>query len=150
MTIDRSIAELENELDRYCANLRGSKMPKIELSGLYDLYPPTEGIECKYFWPNDYPFVNSAGVYFIFDSDLQILYIGKASMSSWLGARLSTYFRKGPNGECILKHADYWKGAPQFVAVIPMVQDFKWEAPALEEYLIMRFNPIDNKAGAAH
>lgn len=141
------MTDLNEELEYYCTRLRGPDMPKLKMSGLYNLYPTSDDTECEYRWPDDWPFVESPGVYFVFDADMQVLYIGKASMNSCFGARLSTYFRSGADKECVVKNSESWKGDPHFVAVIPMEKKYRFEAPALEEYLITKLKPIDNKEG---
>jgi len=143
------MTDLQSEFERYCASMRGSTMPKLKLSGLYDLYPSSDDTPCEYHWPEDWPFVCSPGVYFVFDAEMQVLYIGKASMNSWFGARLSTYFKVGADKECVVKNPGSWNGVPRFVAVIPMEDEFKFEAPGLEEYLIAKLDPIDNSNGTA-
>ena len=139
------MADLNVELEHYCAQLRRSDWPKLEMSGLYDLYPSSDDTACEYHWPDDWPFVDSPGVYFVFDADMQVLYIGKASLNSWFGNRLSTYFRYGDHKECVVQNSDSWKGVPRFVAVIPIEAEYKFEAPALEEYLITKLKPIITK-----
>ncbi len=137
------LKELLTALDYYRANFRGPKMPPLELSNFYDLFPGTDEAECEDRWPNVY----SPGVYLIFDVNKRVIYIGKASMNSWFGARLGTYFKLGPDKSCVVLDADKWNGDPRFVAVIPMQEDFRFEAPALEEFLITKLQPIDNKVG---
>ena len=143
-----SMTDLDLELEYYCVHYRGPNMPKLVISGLYDLFPSSNSNACEYRWPDDWPFVESPGVYFIFDADMQVLYIGKASMNSWFGNRLHTYFQFGSDKECVVQNRDSWNGDPRFVAVIPMDQKYRFEAPALEEYLITKLKPIDNKVGA--
>ena len=144
-----SMADLNRELQHYCAHLRGPDMPELKISGLYDLFPPPNDTVCEYHWPDDWPFVESPGVYFVFDADMQVLYIGKASMNSWFGNRLHTYFRSGNDKKCVVQNLDSWKGDPRFMAVIPMEAEYRFEAPALEEYLITKLKPVDNKVGTA-
>ena len=143
------MADLTEKLEYYCTHFRGPDMPNLEMSGLYDLFPNSDDTECEYHWPEDWPFVESPGVYFVFDAEMQVIYIGKASMNSWFGNRLHTYFRSGDDKKCVVLNADSWKGEPRFVAVIPMDAKYRFEAPALEEYLITELKPIDNKVGTA-
>lgn len=145
----RYMTDLQSELERYCTDMRGPAMPELNLSGLYDLYPSSDDTPCEYHWPDDWPSVDRPGVYFVFNAEMQVLYIGKASMNSWFGARLSSYFKVGANKECVIKNLASWKGKPRFVAVISMEDEFKFEAPGLEEYLITKLQPIDNRVGTA-
>jgi hypothetical protein len=150
--IDRTSAptmdELQLTLQYFRTYLRGPQMPPISLSGLYDLFPDNSSKESEHVWPDSWPSASESGVYFVFDAELQVLYIGKASMNSSIGARLSTYFGPGPNKECIARKKEHWNGTPRYVAVISMQPDFRFEAPALEEYLITKLQPIDNTIGA--
>jgi len=76
---------------------------------------------------------------------LEVLYIGKASMNHGLGYRLSSYCGYGENKICKLKHP--WVEQPRFVYTVAMPQESRFEAPALEEYLIGKIPTANNKAG---
>lgn len=54
----------------------------------------------EYGWPKPWRHPDSAGIYAFLDSDINVVYIGKARR---LGARLNHYFGYGKNEECILK-----------------------------------------------
>lgn len=139
---------LHNVLDRYCNKYRRADFPTLKISGLYDLFPDSEhpGLRTQFSWPDSWPGAGKAGVYFFFDSELTLLYIGKASMGNSLGGRLSSFCGFGPNRKCSMKD-DGWKGNPRFVAVISVADHLKFEAPALEEFLIGELQPIDNTIG---
>jgi len=143
-----TVDSTRKKLEEYCAKYRGSELPDISISGLYDLYPDRDGADCDYQWPEDWPSVSAPGVYLIADSELQTLYIGKASMSLPMAGRLAVGFRAGEDGKCVVLNRDSWKGQPRYVAVIAMEEAFGFEAPALEEFLITRLQPIDNKVGS--
>ena len=74
----------------------------------------------------------------------RLIYVGKASMGNCLWNRLGAYF--GGRDECRVKH-DAWKRPPQFVVTVAVPKSSTWEAPALEEFLIQRLDPIDNVRG---
>lgn len=130
-------------LAEYGKLYRNPVLEPFTMSDLYDLYPDFDSKD-RYIWPKDWPHYDSAGVYVILDEKQQVAYVGKASMGSWIAARLGTYFGKDDNGRCRLKH-NTWKLEPKYVAVIPTPNRF--EAPALEEYLITELQPPDNKVG---
>lgn len=78
-------------------------------------------------WPGPWPHTGNPGVYLIFGSGMQLLYVGKAT-------RLDTYFRPaGDDGDaCRIHRADeWWRARPEFVATIACDVDKGFEAPAL-------------------
>ena len=141
-----NLETLRVALNYYRQNLRREDFPSLELSELYDLFPERGSSQAKKKWPVAYPFANNAGVYFIFDEGLRLLYIGKASMNNHLVSRLSAYFEYDDDKKCRVKSVD-WIGNPRYISVVPMDEQHKFEAPALEEYLIGQLVTTDNKAG---
>lgn len=138
----RAIAEYEQRFRR-------NDLESLEKSGLYDLFPSNGAVEVPVAatWPDDpWPFASRAGVYLIFDEKLDLLYVGKASLSSSLGERLCNYFRIDRDRGCCIRH-DGWKKTPRYVATIAVPEDMRFEAPALEEFLITRLQPIANSIG---
>ena len=102
-------------------------------------------------WSNNdhFPCADFVGVYFIFDKNKKLLYIGKASASSSIGKRLDTYFKSDKevlNGWKLT--SPNWSIDPHFIAAIgveKMLQgssDQGWLAPDLEEFLIGRFENL--------
>lgn len=94
----------------------------------------------------------NAGIYFILDEARRIIYIGKASANSSIGARLATYFED--NGEAnrpwrISTAGEKLKTySPDAVAVITFSDySFSWIVPALEEFLIKELKPVANTLG---
>ncbi len=77
------------------------------------------------------------------------MYIGKASMNSAIGFRLSSYFVFDQEKKCAMKHPQSWKGDPRYVATVRMLDELRFEAAALEEYLIANLTTTDNSAGIA-
>lgn len=76
---------------------------------------------------------------------MKILRIGKASCDRTLGSRLGDYFEYGKNKEGVAKSNDY-KGI-KYLVTIGLAKRRAFEAPAIEEYLIGKFNPRLNKLG---
>lgn len=134
----------------YQDNFRSKTLGPFEMSELYDLFPyeanevnaPVKGS-----WPSTYPFSERAGVYGFFDKDMKLIYIGKASMRNSIGGRLGSYFSfsNGCGSPCRLNHE--WDLSPRFVFVVAAPYDSRFEAPALEEYLITKFKPAENSLG---
>lgn len=129
-------------LDNYHNSYRHPSLPGLHASGLYALFPPAGSTPANatWSWPDTWPDVENAGVYFIFDSKLTLLYVGKALI---LGRRLSEWFQYGERGGC--KVIGTWTTRPEYIATVPVTAAF--EASSLEEYLIMELCPPDNTAG---
>ena len=142
-----SLEQLKAEINTYEKEFRRPGLGSFEYRGLYDLFPPKnkliEGVESK--WPDPFPFLDKAGVYAFLADDFEVLYIGKASMNHAIGYRLSSYCNYGKERECKLKHP--WKGSPRFIFTVAVPDKTKFEAPALEEYLIGNIPTDNNKAG---
>ena len=128
----------------YVRDFRRPDLTALDLGELYDLFSGAEpGRPGR---PNTYPHAERAGVYFVLDDRLNLLYVGKASMGSCIGKRLGSYFTYAPDGGCQVLH-DGWSSRPRYVATIAVPENAPFEAPALEEFLISRLNPPDNKTG---
>jgi hypothetical protein len=86
-------------------------------------------------WPMGYPFAGRQGVYFLFDADMRLIYIGKASCDSAFAQCFSRHLSGGVKTDAVPKGT--WPVQPKFLATLPM--ELKHEAPSLEEWLIARF-----------
>ena len=143
-----TLKELKLALEEFLDKYRKPGLPPLELSKLYTLFPEktgTKGFDGR-MWPkDDYPGADGAGVYVILTEGLDILHIGKASMTSTVGGRLGSYFGYTRDRRCKVRHK--WTREPVLVATIPVSSDMPWEAPALEEFLILRLHPEDNSLG---
>jgi hypothetical protein len=131
----------------YVASHRREGLEAFEVSGIYDLFPQSAltGDAAAHKWPESWPNSANAGVYGVFADDLTLLYVGKSSMNSCLGARLSAYFGYTPERACRVKSE--WRIQPRFLATVAVPDSATWEAPALEEFLIQRVNPPLNRNG---
>lgn len=78
------------------------------------------------------------------DDDEAVIYVGKASADSWIGARLAKYFQYDANGRCRFIHAEW---CPRYVVTVAVPDDSPFEAPALEEFLIKELQPRWNTLG---
>ncbi|MCH7807307.1 MAG: GIY-YIG nuclease family protein [Proteobacteria bacterium] len=113
------------------------KETKFKISDPFDLVED---------WDCYYPFCDEPGIYAIFDEKWNLLYIGKASNNSSIGARLGTYFKNDEEGN--YKPVDSiksWGGEPHYIIAVSVCKPF--EAPSLEEYLIYNLDPKSNKVG---
>lgn len=142
------INKLIEKVKDYVGTFRKSGMDEFEISEPYNLFPKeAKTIPTQLQWPDTWPNSGKAGVYAIFSTDGSIVYIGKSSMNSFLGARLSNYFGYAPDKKsCMIKGGD-WSIHPEFIVTIGVPDSMTWEAPALEEYLIQQLNPELNKQG---
>ena len=130
---------VRDALTQYHNEWRHPRLPPLSVSGLYDLFPkePTT-FDVSYRWqPQEtWPNADRPGVYFVFDSDLGLLYVGQSSL---LGRRLSHWFIGSAQCERI---QGTWKSNPRFVATVSVQRHF--EALALEGFLIELFLPPEN------
>jgi hypothetical protein len=151
----KTIADLQKQLDEYSATIRKPGLYKIQpVSGLFDLFPergsPLDGVEHR--WPDSsWPSADQPGIYAFLSETGEIIYIGKASMSNTLGSRLSAYTKYGEKNSdgsatCQLKHSG-WNPEPRYVVTVGLKKEFSFEAPAIEEYLIIRLSPSNNTIG---
>lgn len=95
-------------------------------------------------WPDRWPNADKRGVYLMLGDDDAVLYVGKASADSYLGARLAAYFRYGEDRRCKFIYEDW---CPRYVVTIAVPDDSSFEAPALEEFLIRELRPPRNTLG---
>jgi hypothetical protein len=141
--------ELSGAIIQYESKFRHSSLPELAKANLYDLYPEKGYPDPRvgYRWPEKWPHNDRAGVYVFLDENLEVLYIGKASMHNTLGARLGMYVQYDADKKCELRHSSLWKGAPRYVFVIAVPEDSRFEAASLEEYLIGQIPTSDNTNG---
>jgi hypothetical protein len=126
--------KVRREVEVYCG-LYGIT-PPFEISGLYDLQ---EEWRVKKF-----PFAGEAGCYVFYSDKYQLIYIGKVSQRHSLGSRIASYFRWDLTKSHIEpKHT--WTFPPRYVQTIKTHHPF--EAPSLEEFLIVKLEPRDNRSG---
>jgi len=139
------LAPVRRCLDEYQEKYRRAGLSALELRGMYALFPE-EGVAdfVESHWDDPYPNADREGVYLMFGRSGTLLFVGKASMGATIGGRLGTYF--AGKKECRLLSTD-WTERPTYVATIAVAEGMSFEAPALEEYLIQRLAPCDNKLG---
>lgn len=146
-----NLTRLLEHVERFAKEHRRDGAAPFEVSALYDLHPQKKPVRHQHRidgrWPHDdWPHGTKAGVYCILGDDLTVAYIGKASLNSTIKGRLNTYFKRGQT--CVPVRAD-WTIEPRFVLAIAVPDDRTWEAPALEEYLLVNLGSIDNTHGNA-
>ena len=147
-----TLADAIDLIERFSTDFRNPNLEPFEISKKYELFPKSNdesGTKCQ--WPNTYPNTDRQGVYLICGENLNLLYVGKASMNNSLGARLASYFAYDSDGKtCKVKHGDNWSQKPHFVITVAVPRESSFEAPALEEYLIGQFADSlpDNTIGA--
>ncbi len=137
-----TVESIEAALTEYHERFRHPSLQKLKPSGLYQLFPE-EGVNRKaqYHWDDRWPDSEHPGVYFVLCDDLGLLYVGKTNN---LGVRLSTYFRYAKaTRSCEIKGP--WKVRPSYLLTAKVCEHF--EASSLEEFLIAKFKPPENKLG---
>ncbi|MBT5187763.1 MAG: hypothetical protein HOH19_14985 [Kordiimonadaceae bacterium] len=130
-----NLDKLEQMVECYCLAYRNPKLEPLKISKIYYL-------ENK--WNEQWPNADSAGVYAIFGKS-GLLYIGKASLKNSIGNRLADYFEQGNDGNNFAKKKHNWSDDPTYFVTI--ATRLSWEAPALEEFLILQAKPVDNTIG---
>jgi len=104
----------------------------------------TDNFDLALSWRLNQTFENATeqGCYFLCD-ERAVLYIGKASMGSSIGARVSSHFVW--NGSELRSSNPSWKTTPPYLRSV--VVSKPWEAASLEEFLTYNLNPPFNVAG---
>jgi hypothetical protein len=133
--------------NEFASRHRHSDFPPLEAGGPLDFLPSLPvpaGIVPQGGWTDpQWPFAEIAGVYLIYSESFDLLYVGKSSMSQCLRKRLYRHFGGGVT--CVLN--DPWPQAPRFIVNIAVPEEMPFEAPALEEYLIKKLQPLLNAVG---
>ncbi len=146
----KSLTDIVDKINYYKEHFRRQDLlePLAQIRGLYALFPELETAkEVTANWPATWPSGSDKGVYFIFGTQVRLLYIGKASMSANISSRLSHWFKYAkPGNGCRVVHSG-WSEQPRFVATLPVPKGMPFEAPALEEFLIEWLSPPDNLNG---
>jgi hypothetical protein len=130
------VEKVQEKVEEYCGLYRIS--PAFELSELYDLQ--SDWRENK-----EFPFARDKGCYVFYSDKHELLYIGKASQRNTLGSRIASYFRWDLSRTYIEPRHTGWTFPPRYVQTIKTNHSF--EAPSLEEFLILKLEPQDNTSG---
>ncbi|MGV3659869.1 MAG: hypothetical protein ACO1TE_06785 [Prosthecobacter sp.] len=141
----KTINDIQAALDHYNATYRREGLREWEWGQQLDLHLDERRDELTLCWKDSWPHGDRAGVYFVFAQDEHLLYVGKASMGSCMGARLSSWFQ----GSCdeICKIRGTWSDRPAHVRTLAVADEMRFEAAALEEFLINKLCPPDNCVG---
>jgi len=95
-------------------------------------------------WPENFPYRDRPGVYFMFDADLSLLYVGMTKAR--LQMRISKYFRRMSrlDHRCRIneKMLPAWNVRPCYVRTLAVTNAL--EAPILEDFLIDTLRPSEN------
>ena len=97
-------------------------------------------------WPDQYwPNTDLPGVYLFANEEGKTLYIGKASCNSTVGYRLGAYWKNSPEKKALPK-TEKAKGV-RYVSTITIPQEYAFEVPSIEEWLISTVKTPRNKVG---
>jgi hypothetical protein len=133
------VDDIREALVNYHKEWRHPRLTPLHVSGIYDLFPnrpTTFNVQHRWHQKEAWPNADFPGVYFVFDANLNLLYVGQ---SSKMGRRLSQWFKGSVHCDHI--HGS-WKTDPRFVATVPVARHF--EALALEGHLIDLYGPPEN------
>jgi hypothetical protein len=141
-----TLDEIRAAINEYQRDWRNPQhAPLGAISEPYALNPKeTGGTGWPALWPNHV----LRGVYFLFDVNMDLVYIGKASCNSSFVQCFTRHFSGGMRDPRATAR-ETWLREPAYVASLAMA--YPHEAPALEEFLIERFGAeIENYAGNPH
>jgi hypothetical protein len=145
-----TLDDVREKISDYSGLYRKDGLDPIQESPIYILNDSYVGQLCgsETRWPDKYPHTDKYGVYAVFGAS-SLLYIGKASLQP-IGKRLETYFRYEKNTRnCITNPQHAWSVPPTHVVAWAVPVETRFEASALEEYLIWSFRGklSDNRTG---
>jgi excinuclease UvrABC nuclease subunit len=123
--------ELKEFIDKFNADF-----PRPDLKIILEELSP---IVTKQMWQN----ADKPGLYFLFDQNQTLQYIGKASFGSNIGVRIGERF-SSKDCRCLVPKFE----AVHLLATIALPRHRAFEAPAIEEYLIAGMKPPLNTVGA--
>lgn len=122
--------ELKEVIDQF-----NRELPRPNLTLVLGELSP---IKTKQMWQN----ADKAGIYFLFDQNENLQYIGKASFGSNIGVRIGTRF-SSKDCRCFDSKFEIITQ----VATIALPDDRVFEVPSIEEYLIGNLRPPLNVLG---
>lgn len=123
--------ELKIKIDHF-----NNEYPRPNLSlELEELSP----IVTEIMWQN----ADKSGIYFLFNENKILQYIGKASFNSNIGRQIGVKF-SSKDCRCLI---DKFKSC-SLLATIPLPPERAFEASSIEEYLITRIKPKLNVIGS--
>jgi excinuclease UvrABC nuclease subunit len=127
---DRLQEKVAEYCNRYCIS------PVFEISEPFDIER-----DLTAYYPNS----NSAGCYAIYTASGELLYIGKASNKHVMGFRLGNIWKLNADRTAPITKKDWGDKKPQIIQTIPVHEPY--EAPSLEEFLILTLQPPCNIIG---
>ncbi len=141
---------VEHTVAKYSELFRAAQYTDVlVLSDWYSLFPDEfPNVQTRYNWPDAYPNKGKPGVYFFFDSEQSLLYIGKSGgdMQRRLGDHVTwASNRSGPCKVLEKKKGKPWRTRPCYVKTLAVQNPS--EALPLEEFLIDKLQPPENTKG---
>ena len=144
---DKTVADVENCLEEFKQFLAEGSRQKISLSKPYRFIDSKLG---KPHWPANYATEwgeVGPGVYFHFNEEDRLLYIGKAVS---IGSRLGAYFKHTDlpsDTTCKIIDPQLEKYGSRAVRVVALPDELDFLAPSLEWFLIQRLPTPVNVQG---
>lgn len=136
-----ALNEVLKTIEKYSDTYRHPNLPEYKISKPYSLFP-IDSSDPENSWPYCWPYVHQSGVYLILNSNKELLYIGKSSVS--IGSRLSSHFKFANDKSCRIVHGG-WSEKPYYIVAVAVPDDSKFESASLEEYLIQAIATPDNR-----
>lgn len=147
--MESSYDDFLREVRCYEEQYRSPVLARFDIADPYDLFPErgSASLPCEGQWPASWAYPLRAGVYAFLSENAKLLYVGKASFRSSISARLATYcgYQERRSGPC--KLSNRWKGSPRYVVIVAVPEESRFEASALEEFLIWKLQPPENSVG---
>lgn len=137
------IKEVIKLIKEYQYRYRNPLLKEFDISPIYDLFPDENTDKNFQKWSEKYHHNGRYGVYLILNDKYEVLYVGE---SSNIGKRLGDYFGSCEDKSCFIKH-NTWRDKPRYICTIAVENNLWFERLSLEEYLIYKIQPIDNKQG---
>jgi hypothetical protein len=129
---EKEQARLREQVKEYCT--------RYAISPAFPISPPWN-IDDGYQRNLQFPDVGNTGCYAFYSSEGELIYVGKTSLNQTLGARLGSHFL-GIRSSTPGLAKGTWKSLPKYIQTIAVREAF--EAPSLEEYLILKLQPSEN------
>ncbi len=138
-----NIDDLCLHINEYQKKYRHPDLAPFKCVGEYSLNGEVR--PAQHTWPDSYPSGDASGIYAVFHF-AELLYVGKASHQplSW---RMGSHWKYSEDKSHAAPKSPNWSKPPTHLCFWAVPDDSRFEAAALEEYLISKLDLPDNKTG---